>query len=631
MSMLFERRPNVRLVARAVLSLAALFFMPLFAVSGCGGAPGWDPPRRVIWIAVDSLRADRLGSYGYKGKSSPWLDELAAGSVRFDWAISPSNHTIRSVGGYFTGKPYTAIHPNAASIGIPDREDTLAEVLRDAGIRTVGWTSNLNLLAENGYTQGFREYRVLAPPGRAAAYIDDIIEDVRTNYTRSKVREFIYIHTMDVHLPYRPAHPFGVKFMTPYLGTRVREGALLRDDGSQMFSTAPYWYDDAPLTEEDVTSLRQLYDACVAYTDSRMPRLLEALDWNPKRDVLIISADHGEHLMEMGWWSHFATLTPREIHVPLIVNYAGFDPGVVGEQVSLLDLFPTIVELFGLPAREGLAGTSLTRDLAGDTGPSHPVYSETSPKNGLGAAIVSDSHWYWLSMNRSQIEPWHPWPYEEYLYRYRDDPEGLNNLVGVDTDAADEMNELLRTFNSRWSAYTRDRVQGDDSGVSFGENLLTPMSPLEGRSVAALDADRRKMEVDSTATNFRFEATGLVPFEPLFLKMNYRLVSGSVRLRGSPVEYLLPAHGLPSSEWHHRWVIPTEHGVFESVIVPLGERIEFTIDCRQGTQATVEFPTLHRMLFERVEPWPQLPENREANWEINRELREQLEAQGYLK
>ncbi len=619
-----------RWTRRTLAAPAAMVCVPLLALSGCRPDRA-EPPQRVIWIAVDSLRADHLGAYGYPLGTSPWIDQFARDSVRFEWAISPSNHTIRSVAGYFTGKPYTAIHANATAIGIPDRETTLAEALQAAGVRTHAWTANLNVIERWGYHQGFDTFHVLAPPGRGTAYIDEVISDVRAEYRRSDDREFIYIHTMDVHLPYRPAHPFGARFAQPYAGSRVREGAMTQEDGvTQLFSSHPYWSGNVDVAPEDVAYLRRLYDACIAYTDSKLPDLLAALDWDPKRDVVILTSDHGEHLFEEGWWSHFATLTPREVRVPLIVNHAGLKARTVSTQVGLTDLYPTVLDLFGIAGEHQPFASSLVPVLKGESLAEHLVYTESSPKNGLSAALISDTSWYWVVMNRSQIEPWHPWPYEEHLYRYRADADAAEDLIASGESAANDMNERLRAYNPRWTEFSRDRIGGDDDSVKFGENLLTSVGTDGTSSTLEMDPDGGGWIVRSDPVELKFEASGLVPYEPVFLELEYEMHAGRIVLDAPHVEYLLPARGLPAEDWSHVLSRPTVGECFASVLVPLGDRLQLSVRFEPGTNAAIRPPTLRRMLFERVEPWPQLPESRDPNFGVEPEYMEQLRTLGYV-
>ena len=90
---------------------SALLAVAAFVCGGCSAPEHASdpvesgPPRRVIWLVIDSLRADHLGMHGYERDTSPWLDEFAADSVSFDWALSPSNETLVSVAAYFTGQP----------------------------------------------------------------------------------------------------------------------------------------------------------------------------------------------------------------------------------------------------------------------------------------------------------------------------------------------------------------------------------------------------------------------------------------------------------------------------------------------------------------------------------------------
>jgi arylsulfatase A-like enzyme len=591
-------------------------------------SPG-NAPARVIWIAVDSLRADRLGCGGYEKDTSPWIDTLAAKSIKFDWAISPSNHTVRSVAGYFSGKPYTVIRKDPEIAGIPGEVLTLAEVLHAAGLRTSAYTANVNINTQNGFSQGFDNYRVIATPGKSASSIAEIVADVKATYHPGGGKEFIYVHTMDVHWPYRPPQPWGGLFAPEFTGTNVKEGQLTEDDGvSTAISTLPYWSERHSVTEGDLHLLKGLYDGAVRYTDEMLPQLLEALKWDPSHDLLILTADHGEHLYELGWGSHFATITPMETHVPLIVNYERFSARPVGETVSLTDLYPTILDLFGIPKPDGLFGTSLAETLWGGPVQPHDVYIETAPQNAQSAALISGDYWYWMCANRTQIKPWHPWPYEEFLFRYRSDPLCRNNLIAAEPVQAGDLNARLRAYNPRWSAYTRDRLHGSDEDVRFGENLLTLKPPSE--TAPALVMENGEWIVNAPEAAIIYTASGLTPREPVTLNMDYDLGAGRIHLVAPRVEYLVPGTAGPRDAWDYVCAKPGKGKTFGATILPIGGEFEVRISFAPGTRARVSPPTLRKILTPRIEPWPALPSRRDVEGALSEEEREHLRSLGYL-
>ena len=164
------------------LSLAVL----LVASIGCagGGSTGPGPDQlSLIWISLDTLRADYLELYGYSRDTSPFLRELAERGLYFDWAVSPQNSTLPSHLTQFTG-----IHPvvhgvmhSRANVGIrlADSVRTLPEVLRDAGFRTRGWADGGKMSSHYGFARGFEEYDESRPglPQNLSKALDDTNSD----------------------------------------------------------------------------------------------------------------------------------------------------------------------------------------------------------------------------------------------------------------------------------------------------------------------------------------------------------------------------------------------------------------------------------------------------------------------
>jgi arylsulfatase len=616
---------------RSVRTLGLLVVCALqLSCSGASTAP--KAPGRVIWIAIDSLRADHVGAYGYERPATPWMDELARESVRFEWALTPANHTLRSVAGYFSGVPYSMIRQRAAEQGIPAETVTLAEALHDAGVRTLAYTSNAVLGNVEGFDQGFDEFRYIASPGKLVASIDEIIEDIESGYRRSGGREFIYVHTMDAHFPYRPPAPYGQMLATePYAGKAVIEGKPVLDaQRTPATSSLPYWDPKGWVDAEAIRYLTELYDGCIRYTDARLAALLGAFDWDPETDVVILTADHGEQLYEKGWWSHFETLTPMEIRVPLIVNYAGFAARTIESSVSLLDLYPTLLELFGVPQPGQTTGRSLVSALrSGAELEPGLIYSENAPKAGLSVAVMTDELWYWMRLNRTQHEPWQVWPYEEYLFRFREDPLCANNLVAAAPEDADRLNGLLREFNPRWVAFTRDRIREPVDGVDLGENLLSEALALIGGNGRIFIGNDEGWKADSPVPGVQAVATGIEPGERYLLLIPYTLTSGRIRVALSPAEFKRPGLGQVDYVWRHEIVTSGDaSSLLSVVVVPVAETVEFRIVFDPGTRATVGDPELRRVVADWIEPWPE-PADKWQDRDDTDEL-ERLKALGYV-
>ncbi|MBP8128739.1 MAG: sulfatase-like hydrolase/transferase [Candidatus Hydrogenedentes bacterium] len=507
-------------------SLAAILLLSAAVLRGCGDRAG-APPARVIWITIDSLRADHLGYAGYDRHVSPNLDALAAASADFRFAMAPSNVTRRSVTAYMTGKHYSQVHEDPMQIGLPEDEVSIAEAFQASGWRTIGCVTNFFLRPEEGQAQGFDVYHALYQYNAPYGTIDEIIETLRKTYARSTRSEFIYIHTMDVHHPYRPPLPYGAEFIPRYDRRVVREGNLYNDDGSVVIGDLPYYAEGHDVQPEDIAFLMSLYDGAIQYTDARLPELLDALAYDPARDMLVITSDHGEQFFEHGFWRHGAMLMPEELHVPLLVRCPGVQPGRHGGAVSLLDLYPTFCELFSLRRPGGLAGESLVPVLQGGAPSGRTVYCETPDGTGPAAAVVNGTHLYSVCADAQYTRPEAIWPFAETLYDLRTDPGCVRNIAAESPEIADTMNAELRRLNARWMHFTRDVFQGSDGAVTLGPDLLAPAWARSPSVPAAQVAGAQdSVRFDAPAPELVLAAPVDAPGAPHVLEIPYRLSSG---------------------------------------------------------------------------------------------------------
>lgn len=624
-------RQRLRLIRRVAMLLAVAALVSTCTPRETEREPRLKggPPARVIWIAIDSLRADHMGAWGYERDTSPWMDALAAKSATFNWAITPSHATLHSVAGYFTGRPFTQLGGNPNVNVIPDEIVTLAEALSGAGVLCRAYTANYAIRPDRGYAQGFADYRIITTPGKILAGIDEITAEIQANYAREHKREFVYIHTMDVHNPYRPPHPYGSMFTQPYEGSAVVEGdAFIETRRHHARSLHPFWSQLHNLGPADVEFLTGLYDGAIRYTDTQLPALLEALEWDPRRDMLIISADHGEALFEHQWWGHFASLRPTEVHVPLIINYAGAVSARHDTPVSLMDLYPTIADLFAVAPPDGLRGVNLMPALTGADVPPHDVYTESALQNGANAALITDEYWYLLAGNRSQHQPWHPWPYEEALYKYRDDPKGLADLLAAETAVADDLNARLRAYNPRWAEYTPENIRGGDERAALGENVLKPVA-LEIEPASLVESGDGGWQAEVPLSEFAYAAEGLTPYDPLFFEMKYTLEAGRIYLSIAPAEYRWPGTGKALDIWEYVIAKPSADQTLAATVVPLGDKARLVITLTPGTRARFDAPTLRRMNFTRIEEWPHAPADDTTDSGLTIEEQQRLEALGY--
>lgn len=611
-----------RIRLRSVTAVLLLFM----ALCGCGSRTA-ARPERVIWIVIDSLRADHLGYAGYGRPTSPNLDALAAASVDFRFAMAPSNVTRRSVTAYMTGKHYSQVHEDPMRIGLPEVEVSIVEAFQAADWRTIGCVTNFFLRPEEGQSQGFDVYHTLYQYNAPYGTIDEIIETLRRTYAKSARREFIYIHTMDVHHPYRPPLPYGTEFIPRYDRRVVREGNLYNHDGSVVIGNLPYYAEGHDVQQEDIDFLMSLYDGAIQYTDARLPELLAVLGYDPDRDMLVVTADHGEQFFEHGFWRHGASLMPEELHVPLLIRYPGAQPAQHGGPVSLLDLYPTFCELFALERPEKLAGQSLVPILQGGAPPNRTVYCESPDGTGPAAAVVNDTHLYSVYADVHYIRPEAIWPFEEALYDLRADPTCLHNIAAESPEIAGAMNAELRRLNARWAHFTRDVFQGSDNAVSLGPNLL------EAAWAQAPAVPLAQVSSENGAFLLEVPAAAITLTAQIGDRGASHLIEVPYLLSSGVLEFALTDTAGKETIW--RYVCRKSSPAWKTVrcrVYPENEEVRFVVCMREPGVAQVRSPSLRRAMLPSAlltppQPRAAAPEDTQT---LSDEERQRLETLGYI-
>ncbi len=314
-----------------------------------GGVPAAPLARpNVLLITLDTTRADRIGSYGYGGVSTPHLDRLAASGVRFDQALSPAPLTLPAHASLMTGRqPYLHGVRNNGYFTLSADLPTLAEAFAAAGYQTAAFVSAFVLDRQFGLAQGFAHYDDTLEPARGAEASIDL--ERRGDRTAAAAGQwlagrasgqpfFVWVHLFDPHDPYAPPSPF----REPFAG--------------------------------------RLYDGEIAFTDAVIGPLLERAGYGTSPTLVVVAGDHGESLGEHGESTHGLFVYESALRVPLIMAGAGVTASaVVAEPVRLMDVAPTLTDLAGVEALADAEGRSL-RALMMSHGPTEdppPAYAET--------------------------------------------------------------------------------------------------------------------------------------------------------------------------------------------------------------------------------------------------------------
>ncbi len=302
----------------------------------------------VILITVDALRRDRMSLYGHNRKTTPHLDEFAKEALVFENTYATSAHTSPAIVSLLTGQ-VPPVHAQTSSFSSYD-------ALIPTPIRE---------LASRGYdTFGhFHSGPTYENLGLVAALHRREIDELLSLRARVPRPFFAWIHTSDTHLPYRPAERLAGEF-TRHLTKKGRrdplDTPLVRAAGEFRMIlragrfTLPYAHaEGVSVTEGDQETLRAIYDECVLSADTKVGLWLDQMRKNGllDRSIVIISADHGEELLEHGWLGHASTsydgkLTDEVLKVPLIIRLPGGRlAGRYRAMTSQVDVMPTVFDL----------------------------------------------------------------------------------------------------------------------------------------------------------------------------------------------------------------------------------------------------------------------------------------------
>jgi len=418
----------------------------LFAVAGCGGDPG--PPRILLLISVDTLRADRLGAYGSELSLTPHLDQLAEQSLVFSRAFAPTSFTLPSISSLLTGHypEEVGVLENRSALGpaIP----TLASVLRSRGWETAAVVSNLVLNSKSGLAAGFDHYdddlpdteaTRKWPERRAEDTTEAAIRVLRSFASEGGERLFLWVHYQDPHGPYTPAADLRDRFIEAERRRPGGDRRLPETAGHRGRGHIPGYQvvDD----RRDVAFYRAGYDAEVHSLDAAAGRLIEEVRERGWLDecLLVFTADHGESLGEHDYWfAHGDRLDDALVRIPLFIRIPGGTPGRRDDVASLVDLFPTLLAtLEPTPPAIDASGRNLLAENA-DRIDSEPVLATLRSGGPVRFGIVSDGYRLILTPQKSGVR--------SELFRLED---GDRDLAELEPERVARMAEKLRERRSK--------------------------------------------------------------------------------------------------------------------------------------------------------------------------------------
>lgn len=444
-------------------------------------------PPNVVLISIDTLRADRLSSYGYRLPTSPHIDRLAAQGVRFEDATVPWPRTWPAMASMLTGTyPATngvAFRPRRP---LPGENETLAEALADAGYGTAAVVANVNVSRQFGFDQGFHHFveswaaeaerrtgspEVLNIEGRvkdftnATVVTDEALALVDVLAPRGPF--FLWLHYMDPHGPYLPP--------AEYAG--LWQGEYERNDApiGRIPSYQRQYRDGQAIV--DLGHYEAQYDREIRYVDDEIGRLLDVFERRALMDdtLVVLTADHGECLTEhRNFLRHGASPYEPEARVPWVMVLPGSLPAgrVIASPVGLIDLKPTILDLLGLAPRGKTQGRSLVPTIDAGAMPAEFIFLESGWEEPTQLA-VRKGRWKLVQLRaerdrrrfrRDALE----------LYDLNGDPGETTNVIRENPVVAEE----LRAALDHWHTATPRYAGPSESDAAVDENTRKMLRAL---------------------------------------------------------------------------------------------------------------------------------------------------------
>lgn len=346
-----------RIAVILVLALSSLF-------SSCRRpAPSADPRPNILLVVIDTLRADKLGSYGSTLGLTPNLDALARQSTRFERAFAHAPWTLPSFASLFTATPPT-VHGAGGEMQrfkkLRDSARTAAECFKAAGYAT-GAVVNVDFLTKPfGMDQGYAvgDYDFFAPKDNQDMRRATATTDAALGWLKAHAGEqfFCFVHYFDPHLIYDPPPEFRKRFAAP---EDREEGGWVYGSREDVIHLRK---GEGTLDPAVIRRAERLYNGEVAYTDAEVARLLAGLA-ELKLDsstIVLFTVDHGEEFLDHGGFEHGHTLYDELLHVPLMIRWPGRVPvTTVSTTVGQVDVIPTLCELAGVAPDPAFLGRSL--------------------------------------------------------------------------------------------------------------------------------------------------------------------------------------------------------------------------------------------------------------------------------
>ena len=492
-----------------------------------------ESPENVLFVVMDTVRKDRLTPYGYDRPTTPNLADFAEEATVFEQAVAPAPWTLPVHASLFTGL-YPSQHGADQENPYLEGATTLAETLSAAGYDTACYSSNAWITPYTHLTDGFddqdnffevmpgeflsgplaRAWKAMNDNESLRAVADKLVSlgntaheyfaggdtaDSKTPAVIDRTMEFVddadrsfaFINLMDAHLPYHPPEEFAAEFAPGVDSADVCQNSKEYNSGAR------------DIDDDEWDDIRGLYDAEVAHIDDQLGRLFDWLKAAGKWDdtMVVVCADHGELHGEHDLYGHEFCVYDPLINVPLLVKHPDLDADRREDQVELLDLYHTVLDVLDVSgeAADGAVPLDPTRSLVADdyrafdgladadrdpgqrgdgayafVEYSRPVVELTQLEEkaaDAGIDLPPDSRFYSRMRAARRVDAKYVRidRIDDEAFRLDTDPGEIDNLAGGDDPAIGQTEAVLSAFESAAGGAWTDALDDDVSDDAVEE------------------------------------------------------------------------------------------------------------------------------------------------------------------
>jgi len=450
---------------RRLWAVGAVSLILIVVCSAVEGRPRNAGQPNILLISIDTLRADHLGCYGYPRGTSPHIDSLAQRGVVFTNTTAQANWTLPSHMSLMTSQAPAVHGVQTTGQKLARAKTTVAEVLKNAGYRTIGITGGYNVDERFGFAQGFDDYHAdklehltseeKIRYGQGVRLADTLPHILETLRAKDDAPLFLFVHAWDTHAPYMPHEDLIGDYSQDYRGdlemiTHEYIAAVNRGERA--------------VSAEDADRIRALYDNEIRYVDRFLGTIFDELDKRQLRDntIVALTSDHGDELMEHGLLNHGVALYQPEVHVPLIITYEGTLPaGLRVDSITRsIDIAPTILELAGVDYSAEVALEFQGRSLVNSWNRKMRPVSAVTEGRGPGERSLRAGKYKYIRGPESRGSQ------KDELYNLDEDPGELVDLSDAEAEIARHLNQqlsvLFETFSGIRTFGMRQKVESDE-------------------------------------------------------------------------------------------------------------------------------------------------------------------------